>query len=152
MLLLVPEDNYVPVCYLWGVLIDIQIDSSFFDSWCCDHYSICCFLMFDHEITLVWYCSYFRATICYSVLPPTVILFVVWITILISLLFLFCFIFGTSLFVYLVGIQTIARLVTLWISYGYPVHIKRAGSSFEFYLSITLVVIWISRTVAGSKN
>ena len=51
-----------------------------------------------------------------------------------------------------VGIQTTALLVTLWISYGHPVRIKRAGWSFEFHLSIILAVIWISRTVAGSKN
>ena len=34
-------------------------------------------------------------------------------------------------------------LVTPWISYGHPVRIKRAGSLFEFQLSITLTVIWI---------
>ena len=51
-----------------------------------------------------------------------------------------------------VGIQTAALLVTLWISYRRPVRIKRAGSLFEFHLSITLAMIWISRTVVGSKN
>ena len=51
-----------------------------------------------------------------------------------------------------VGIKTAALLVTLWISYGHPVRIKRAGSLFGFHLSITLTVIWISRTVAGSNN
>ena len=43
-------------------------------------------------------------------------------------------------------------LVTPWISDGYPVRIKCAGSLFKFHLLITLAVIWISRTVAGSKN
>ena len=51
-----------------------------------------------------------------------------------------------------VGIQTVTLLVTLWISYGHPENIKRAGFLFEFLLSITLAVIWISRTVAGSNN
>ena len=51
-----------------------------------------------------------------------------------------------------VGIQIVALLVTLWIFYGHPMRIKRARWLFEFYLSITLAVIWISRTVAGSKN
>ena len=51
-----------------------------------------------------------------------------------------------------IGIQTTALLVTLWIFYGYPVRIKRTGWLFEFHHSITLSVIWISRTVAGSKN
>ena len=40
-----------------------------------------------------------------------------------------------------VGIQTAALLVTLWISYGHPAHIKHAGYLFEFHLSITLAVI-----------
>ena len=51
-----------------------------------------------------------------------------------------------------VGIQTATLLVTLWISYGHPVRIKRAGYLFKFHFSITLAVIWISRTVAGSNN
>ena len=51
-----------------------------------------------------------------------------------------------------VGIQTATLLVTLWISYEHPVHIKCNGWLFEFLLSITLAVIWISRTVAGSRN
>ena len=51
-----------------------------------------------------------------------------------------------------VGIQTTALLVTLWILYGHPVYIKHASWPFEFHLAITLAVIWISRTVAGSKN
>ena len=51
-----------------------------------------------------------------------------------------------------VGIQTAALLVTLWISYGHTVHIQRADWSFEFQLSIYIAVIWIFRTVAGSKN
>ena len=75
MLLLVPVDDYVPVCYLWDVLIDIRINS-FSDSWCCDRYFICCFLMFDHKVVLIWCCTYFRATIYCTALPPTVILFV----------------------------------------------------------------------------
>ena len=40
-----------------------------------------------------------------------------------------------------VGIQTAALLVTLWISYGHPVHNKHAGYLFEFHLSITIAVI-----------
>ena len=47
----------------------------FSDSWCRNHYFICCFLMFDHEIALIWCCDYFRATIYWAALPPTVILF-----------------------------------------------------------------------------
>ena len=48
--------------------------------------------------------------------------------------------------------QTAALLVTLWISCGHPARIKHAGYLFEVYLSITLAVIWISRTVAGPTN
>ena len=51
----------------------------------------------------------------------------------------------------IVGIQTATLLVTHWISYGHPTRNKRAGYLFEFHLSITLAVIWISRTVAGPK-
>ena len=51
-----------------------------------------------------------------------------------------------------VGIQTAALLVTLWISYGHPARNKRAGYVFEFYLSITLAMICIYRTVANPKN
>ena len=51
-----------------------------------------------------------------------------------------------------VGIQTAALLVTLWISYGHPVRIKHAGWLFEFHFLLILAVIWISRTVASSKN
>ena len=40
-----------------------------------------------------------------------------------------------------VGIQTSALLVTPWISYGHPARIKHTGYLFEFYLSITLIVI-----------
>ena len=40
-----------------------------------------------------------------------------------------------------VGIQTAALLVTLWIYYGHPAYIKRAGCLFEFHLSIILAVI-----------
>ena len=43
-------------------------------------------------------------------------------------------------------------LITPWISYGHPVRIKRVGSLFEFQFSTMLTLIWISRTVAGSKN
>jgi len=73
MLLLVPVDDYVPVDYLWGVFIDIWINSSFFDSWCRDCYYICCFLIFDHKIALIWCCTYFRATIYCADFPSTVI-------------------------------------------------------------------------------
>ena len=51
-----------------------------------------------------------------------------------------------------VGIQTVALLVTLWISYGHPARNKRAGYLFEFHLSITLAVILISRTISGPMN
>ena len=52
-----------------------------------------------------------------------------------------------------VGIQTaILLLVKLRIFYGHSVYIKRASWLFQFYLSITLVLIEISRTVASSKN
>ena len=51
-----------------------------------------------------------------------------------------------------IEIQTEALLVTLWISYGHPMRIKCASSSFEFHISITLAVIWISRAIAGSNN
>jgi len=77
ILLSVPMDDYVPACYLWIILIDIRIDFSFSDSWCCHLYFICCFLMFDHEISLIYYCTCFRATIYCAALPPIVILFVV---------------------------------------------------------------------------
>ena len=72
----------------------------FSDSWCRNHYFICCFLMFDHEIALIWCCDYFRATIYCAALPPTVILFVVLITTLLSLPF--CFYFRTFRFAYVI--------------------------------------------------
>ena len=51
-----------------------------------------------------------------------------------------------------VGIQTAALLVTHWISYGHPAGNKHAGYLFGFYLSITIAVIEIYRTIAGPKN
>ena len=68
--------------WLCSCLLSLGVFSMIFsDSWCRNHYFICCFLMFDHEIALIWCCDYFRATIYCAALPPTVILFVVLITI-----------------------------------------------------------------------
>ena len=63
------------------------------------------------------------------------------------------FVLGKNVLLFrFVGIQTTALLVTLWISCGHTARNKHADYLFEFQLSITLAVIWISRTVAGPKN
>ena len=41
----------------------------------------------------------------------------------------------------IVGIQTVALLVTLWIFCGHPGHNKHASYLLEFHVSITLAVI-----------
>jgi len=86
----------------------------FSDSWCRNHYFICCFLMFDHEITLIGSCAYFRATIYCTDLSPTV--FICCFDYKSSLTpFLFCFYFPTFLFVYFI----LFFLLFNWISYIY---------------------------------